>query len=124
MRRAPSLAAPSFPLLSILLTRLQAQEADPLILLLLILAPEWQHWAEGASAPYGPFGPPGPYGDGGPQMDQPYGEEHRAPPSLAAAVQAMGAIQAMRRFDAPRAYTPWPIAACPRIEEVGSSGDL
>ena len=44
MRRAPSLAAPSFPLLSILLTRLQAQEADPLILLLLVLAPEWQHW--------------------------------------------------------------------------------
>ena len=27
-------------------------------------------------------------------------------------------IQAMRSFDAPRAYTPWPIAACPRIEEV------
>ena len=96
----------------------------PLTLTLTQVAPEWQHWAEGASAPYGPFGPPGPYGDGGPQMDQPYGEEHRAPPSLAAAVQAMGAIQAMRRFDAPRAYTPWPIAACPRIEEVGSSGDL
>ena len=27
------------------------------------------------------------------EMEQPYGEGHRAPPSLAAAVQAMGAIQ-------------------------------
>ena len=66
------------------------------------VAPEWQHWAEGDSAPYGPFGPPEAYGAraeppfGGVGADQ-YGgvlpEGHRAPPSLAAAVQAMSAIQ-------------------------------
>ena len=70
------------------------------------VAPEWQRWAEGDSAPYGPFGPPmEAYGAraeppfGGVGADPPLGgvspEGHRAPPSLAAAVQAMSAIQVL-----------------------------